>query len=469
MNVTNKEDNFAEWYLDIVEKAGLSDKRYPIKGMNVWTPYGWRIMRQIDSFIREEFDATNHDEVCFPLLIPESQFAKEKEHIKGFDSEVYWVTHAGLDELDERLVVRPTSETAMYPMFALWIRSHQDLPLKTYQIVNTFRYETKQTRPFIRVREIHFFESHTCHTDYDDAQKQVDEDIEILARIAKKICLPYTLLVRTEWDKFPGAYYTVGIDTSMPNGRTLQMGSIHHYKTNFSEPYEITYEDKDGEHKFVHQTTYGMSERLVGALIGVHGDDQGLIMPPGIAPFQIVLIPIFKKDNQGLVMASVKEIEKVLTNAGFRVKLDDRDDRPGAKYYEWEMKGVPLRLELGGRDIENNVVSFFRRDSAEKGTIAIENLVPGVKMLLDDISECMFNKANEIQKQRTVDIDSLENIPEDKILRFGWCGCDECGHKFEDTTGFKILGRPYFKEEFKGKCIMCGKDVDAPAYAAHTM
>ncbi len=469
MKMSNKEENFAEWYLDIVEKAGLSDKRYPIKGMNVWTPYGWRIMRQIDSYIREEFDATDHDEVCFPLLIPESQFAKEKEHIKGFDSEVYWVTHAGLDELDERLVVRPTSETAMYPMFALWIRSHQDLPLKTYQIVNTFRYETKQTRPFIRVREIHFFESHTCHTDYDDAQKQIDEDIAILGRIAKKICLPYTLLVRTDWDKFPGAYYTVGIDTSMPNGRTLQMGSIHHYRTNFSEPYEITYEDKNGEHQFVHQTTYGMSERLVGALIGVHGDDQGLIMPPGIAPFQIVLIPIFKKDNQEAVLEAAKEMERVLEKAGFRVKFDDRDDRPGSKYYEWEMKGVPLRLELGGRDIENKVVSFFRRDSGEKGTIAVENLVPGVQMLLDDISDCMFAKANEIQKQRTQDIDSLENIPEDKILRFGWCGCDECGHRFEDTTGFKILGRPYNKEEFKGKCIICGKDTDTPAYAAHTM
>ncbi len=467
--MTKKEENFAEWYLDIVEKAGLSDKRYPIKGMNVWTPYGWRIMRQIDSFIREEFDATDHDEVCFPLLIPESQFAKEKEHIKGFDSEVYWVTHAGLDELDERLVVRPTSETAMYPMFALWIRSHQDLPLKTYQIVNTFRYETKQTRPFIRVREIHFFESHTCHVDYADAQKQIDEDIEILARIAKKICLPYTLLVRTDWDKFPGAYYTVGIDTSMPNGRTLQMGSIHHYRTNFSEPYQITYEDKDGEHKFVHQTTYGMSERLVGALIGVHGDDQGLIMPPGIAPYQIVLIPIFKKDNQEAVMEAARGLYETLANHGFRIKLDDRDDRPGAKYYEWEMKGVPLRLELGGRDIENKVVSFYRRDTGEKGVVVLENLILGIQMVLDDISDTMFARANEIQKQRTQDIDSLENIPEDKILRFGWCGCDECGHKFEDTTGFKILGKPYHREEFRGKCIMCGRETDTPAYAAHTM
>ncbi len=223
-----KEDDFADWYLDIVEKANLCDKRYPIKGMNVWTPYGWKIMRQIDGYIRQEFDATDHDEVCFPLLIPETEFAKEKDHIKGFDEEVYWVTHAGLSELDVRLVVRPTSETAMYPMFSLWVRSHQDLPLKTYQNDNTFRYETKQTRPFIRVREIQFFESHTCHVSEEDAQLQVEEDIQILERVARAICLPYMLCIRTEWDKFPGAHYTVGIDTSMPNGRTLQMGSIHH-------------------------------------------------------------------------------------------------------------------------------------------------------------------------------------------------------------------------------------------------
>lgn len=464
-----KEDNFADWYLDIVEKAGLSDKRYPIKGMNVWTPYGWKIMRQIDSYIREEFDATNHDEVCFPLMIPEDQFAKEKDHIKGFDEEVYWVTHAGLNELDVRLVVRPTSETAMYPMFSLWIRSHQDLPLKTYQIVNTFRYETKQTRPFIRVREIHFFESHTCHVSEEDAQDQIEEDIQILEKVAKKICLPYTLLIRTEWDKFPGAHYTVGIDTSMPNGRTLQMGSIHHYRTNFSIPYEITYEDENGEHKYVHQTTFGMSERLVGALIGVHGDDQGLVMPPGIAPFQVVIIPILSKKSTEEVAEAAKSLAKILTDAGIRVKLDNRDARPGSKYYDWEIKGVPLRLEIGARDMENGVVAFARRDNGEKGSISATDVVPGVKMLLDDISENMLAKAQEVQRSRVQDIDSLDNIPQDKILRFGWCGCPECGHKFEDTYDFKILGTPYHPEKFEGKCIICGKPVDKPAYAAHTM
>ena len=452
-----------------MDKANLCDKRYPIKGMNVWTPYGWKIMRQIDTYIRQEFDATGHDEVCFPLLIPETEFAKEKDHIKGFDSEVYWVTHAGLDELDVKLVVRPTSETAIYPMYSLWIRSHQDLPMKTYQIVNTFRYETKQTRPFIRVREIHFFESHTCHATEEEGEEQIREDLEILEWLAKAICRPYMLSIRTEWDKFPGAYYTVGIDTIMPNGRTLQMGSVHHYRTNFSVPYDITYEDENGEHKHVHQTTFGMSERLVGALVGVHGDDQGLVMPPGIAPFQCVVIPIFKKDNAAAVAEAAMSLTQVLKDAGIRVKLDDSDARPGAKYYEWEMKGVPIRLELGGRDIENGVVSFARRDTGEKGSISVDSLVPGIRMLLDDISANMLSKAQEYQSRMIQDVDSMEGLPDSKVLRIGWCGCEECGHKFEDTTGFKILGRPYGNEVYSGKCIVCGKPVDKAAYAAHTM
>jgi prolyl-tRNA synthetase len=250
----NKEENFSEWYNEIVELAGLTDKRYPIKGMNVWPAYGWKAMQLIDHFIRRELDATNHGEVNFPLLIPETEFKKEKEHIKGFDAEVYWVTHAGLNPLDIRLLLRPTSETAMYPIFALWIRSHSDLPLKTYQIVNTFRYETKQTRAFIRVREIHFFESHTCHATEEEAQQQVEEDFAILENLMIHLCLPYRLLKRTEWDKFPGAYYTVGIDTYMPGGRSLQLGSIHHYRENFSRPFEIKFEDKDGGTKYVHQT-----------------------------------------------------------------------------------------------------------------------------------------------------------------------------------------------------------------------
>ena len=458
----------------MVERAALSDKRYPIKGMNVWTPYGWKIMRFVDTFIRRELDATGHDEVCFPLLIPETEFKKEKDHIKGFDSEVYWVTHAGLNELDVRLVVRPTSETAMYPMFALWVRSHQDLPLKTYQIVNTFRYETKQTRPFIRVREIHFFESHTCHDSEEDAQRQIEEDLEILRRIMKELCLPYFLLRRTEWDKFPGAHYTVGIDTVMPNYRTLQLGSVHHYRTNFSVPYDITYEDENGEHKHVHQTTYGMSERLLGALISVHGDDDGLVLPPAVAPFQVVIVPILSKKNAEEVTAAAERLRDELAAGGIRVKLDDRDDRPGSKFYDWEIKGVPLRLELGGRDIESNVVTFARRDTSEKGTIGLESLVPGVKLILDTIMHDMEAKAWEFQNSSVRHIESADEIPkedtaEQRVYSFGWCGCDECGHAFEDAHDIKILGTPYIPEEFEGKCIICGKPTKTKAYAARTM
>ena len=465
-----KDTDFSEWYNDLVEKANLSDKRYPIKGMNVWTPYGWKIMRNIDQFIRKELDSTGHDEVCFPLLIPETEFKKEKDHIKGFDSEVYWVTHAGLNELDVRLVVRPTSETAMYPMFSLWVRSHTDLPLKIYQIVNTFRYETKQTRSFIRVREIHFFESHTCHTTEEDAQKQVEEDIQILSDLMKELCIPYSLLRRTEWDKFPGAYYTVGLDTAMPNGRMLQIGSIHHYRTNFSIPYNITYEDADGEHKHVHQTTYGMSERLVGAMIGVHGDDKGLVLPPGVAPVQAVIIPILSKGNADADMKEAEKIRAVLERAGIRVKLDDRDDRPGSKYYDWEIKGVPLRLELGGRDIEKNVVTFVRRDTGEKGTIAIDDVEEGTALILNMISSALMEKAKATQMSKLQEITSLDNVPEGKVLRFGWCGCEECGHKFEDTYDLKILGRPYPKEKgYSGKCLICGKEAEQPTLAARTM
>ncbi len=463
-----KEENFGDWYNDIVERANLSDKRYPVKGMNVWTPYGWKIMGLIDTHIREELDRTGHDEVCFPLLIPETEFEKEKEHIKGFDEEVYWVTHAGANELDVRLVLRPTSETAMYPLFALWIRSHQDLPLKTYQIVNTFRYETKQTRSFIRVREIHFFESHTCHRTEEEAQLQVEEDFEILENIMDRLCLHYLLLRRTEWDKFPGAHYTVGIDALMPGGRTLQLGSIHHYRDNFSVPFDIRYEDVDGSAKPVHQTTYGMSERLIGALVGVHGDDQGLILPPAVAPYQVVLVPILAKGNTEEVMERCREIQDRLSEEGVRVHLDERDDRPGSKFYDWEIRGVPLRLELGSRDIRDGVITFARRDLGRRGTFKWEELLREVRSLLDEISSELRRRAKEGMDAAVETVKSLDDLP-DKILRMGWCGSEECGKTIEETTDLNILGTPYMREEYKGRCVVCGKETDTVIYVAKDM
>ncbi len=463
-----KDEDFAEWYNEVVKRAHLTDKRYPVKGMNVWTPYGWNIMRQIDTFIRDEMERTEHEEVNFPLLIPETEFEKEKEHIKGFDEEVYWVTHAGLNPLDVRLVLRPTSETAMYPMFALWVRSHTDLPLKTFQIVNTFRYETKQTKSFIRVREIHFFESHTCHVDEGDAQRQVEEDFEILERIMDRLCLSYLLLKRTEWDKFPGAYYTVGIDTILPHGRTLQLGSIHHYRENFSRPFGIQYEDPEGDMKYVHQTTFGMSERLVGALVGVHGDDVGLIMPPEVAPYQVVIVPILAKNKGEEINAACEKIFEELKEAGIRVHMDERDDRPGSKFYDWEIKGVPLRLELGPRDMENGVVTYARRDLMEREVFDREDLVTEVPQILDRIAEELRGRTREELEEAIVTIEDLEDVPE-KILKMGWCGAKECGKEIEERGGISILGTRYEQEEFKGECVVCGAETEKAIYAARAM
>jgi len=462
-----KEENFSEWYNDVIDRAGLSDKRYPVKGMNVWRPYGWNLMLNIDRTIREECNRRGFDEVCFPLLIPEEQFKKEKEHIKGFDEQVYWVTKAGENPLDVPLLLRPTSETAMYPMFALWVRSHSDLPLKTYQIVNTFRYETKQTRPFVRVREIHFFEAHTCHTDFDDAEKQIKEYYEILKNVAEKLCLPYILTKRPDWDKFAGAFYSVGIDTMMPSGKTLQIGSVHQYMENFSKAYDIKYEDEKGGHNFVHQTTFGMSERLVGAVIGVHGDEKGLVLPPEIAPVQVVIVPIFKKENEKTVKEICEKVKEMLK--GFRIEVDYRDITPGSKYYDWELKGVPLRIEIGPKDVKRQCAVFVRRDNCEKFEVKMEKIAEEAEKTLKNIKENLLKKAEKLLKSRVKKFEKLEEAKNfDGVVKTGWCGKENCGLTIEEKLDMKTLGTLVEKEEFKGKCASCGKDTDTVVYMART-
>lgn len=460
-------EEFNEWYVDIVEKAGLADKRYPIKGMNVWTGYGWKAMRNIDNFIRNEFDGTGHDEVCFPLLIPETEFKKEADHIKGFGSEVYWVTHAGENELDVRLLLRPTSETAMYPIFSLWVRSHADLPLKTYQIVNVFRYETKQTRAFIRMREIHFFESHTCHESFEDAESQIKQNLEIMERLAKKLCLPYVLCKRPDWDKFAGAFYTIGIDSLMPTGRTLQMGSIHQYKENFSRPYDIKYEDANGEHRYVHQTTFGMSERILGALVSIHADDKGIVLPPDIAPIQAVIIPILSKDDKDKVNQYCAEVEAALKGAGVRLQVDNRDLRPGNKFFDWELKGVPLRIEVGSRDIEAGVVTAARRDNSERSQIKKGEVASGVMELLADIQVTVYKKVKDEMFSNIHAVNDLSEVTEG-INSMAWCGEEDCGHQIEDSTEMAILGIPANAEEKEGNCVVCGLPTKNTVYVAKT-
>lgn len=464
-----KIENFSEWYNEIVEKANLCDKRYPVKGMNVWTSYGWKIMLNIDNIIREEMERTNHEEIYFPMLISEDQFAKEADHIKGFGDDVYWVTHAGQNPLDVKLLLRPTSETAMYPTFALWVRSHADLPLKIFQIVNVFRYETRQTRAFMRVREIHFFESHTCHTDFEDAERQITQNLEIMTNLSKKLCMPYLALRRPDWDKFAGAHYTIGVDALMPTGRTLQVGGIHQYKENFAIPYEIKYEDEDGEHKYVHQTTYGMSERLVGAIVALHGDDQGLILPPDIAPFQVVIVPIPTKESREEIYDACRELESELKEHGFRVHLDMREVRPGSKFYDWEIKGVPLRLELGKRDMEKGVVTFVRRDNGEKTEGERANLVTGVKAVLEEIGQGLLEKAEDQLRKNIIPASSIEEASNvTGVAKVSWCGEEACGSEIEEKTDMNVLGMVAEGETAEGNCIICNRPTTTVIYLART-
>jgi len=566
------EDEFSEWYNAAIEKGDLTDKRYPIKGMNIWTAHGFAVMHRMDEHMRSEMVRTGHQEVAFPLLIPESEFKKESEHIKGFEEEVYWVTHAGKNELDIRLCLRPTSEAAMYPIFALWVRSHADLPLRTFQIVNTYRYDTKQTRAFMRVREIHFFEAHTCHADFDDAERQIQTDIAVMRNLSRTFGIPFLLSKRPDWDKFPGAYYSLACDALMPTGKTLQVATIHQYRENFAKAYDVKYENslvkyvpllltamgysveerpaatsgltpsvagtrgserilvevlereaaagdvqrmaamrsgspggrvalcataipaevaasltKGGieawdpqhlgdlavkshappfqRHSYVHQTTYGMSERLLGAIVGLHGDAKGFTLPPLIAPIQVVIVPILAKGDQARIVDAATKLAEELS--GLRVHLDLRDLRPGNKFYEWEAKGVPVRVEIGPRDLEQGVVTAVRRDMGAKATIPRANAAVALTSLLDLVQTELYARAESVLAAGTTTITALTaTVP--GINAFAWCGRESCGHSVEQGADMKILGTPPTGDAPAGKCIVCGEAAAATAYAAKT-
>lgn len=461
--------DFQEWYPEVLRQADIVDDRYPIKGCLVWKGWGYGILRNIMNITRKEVDATGHDEVQFPCMVPEDAFEKEGEHIKGFESEVFWITHAGLNKLDRRLLLRPTSETVMYPMFSLWVRSHNDLPLKIYQIVNTFRYETKHTRPIIRVRElISFYESHTAHDSWEDAEHQVAEDIEIMDKVARQLCLPIIINKRPEWDKFPGAVYTLGVDTLFPDMRTLQIGTIHNLGDNFSKPFNVTYKDDAGEEQYAHITCYGMSERLVASVISVHGDDRGIVLPPALAPKQVVIVPIIFSDSRESVLEACHQLESELKDAGIRAKLDDRDDvRAGEKYAHWELRGVPVRLELGPKDMAKNAVMTVRRDNRKKESVPREKLIEWLQNTFDAMSEDLMANAQKRFEERIVPSDELREATtflEEKrgIVAIHWCEGFDCAGEIERMTEAAFLGVPYKKEMRQpGNCIICGKP-DSP-------
>ena len=457
--------HFGTWYRKVLIDAGIADYRYPIKGCGVWMPYGFKIRKYGLQILRDLLDSTGHEETLFPLLIPETSLQKEAAHVESFEAECFWITRGGLTPLDIKLALRPTSETVITPMLKLWVRSHADLPIKLYQIVNVFRYETKTTRPLIRVREVSTFkEAHTSHATLEEAEAQVKEATEVYKKFFDELGVPYVISRRPEWDKFAGAMYTDGFDTVMPDGRTLQFGTVHNLGQNFAKAFDVTYERGDGKREYIWQTCYGISERWLAAVLGVHGDDNGAVLPPKIAPIQAVIIPIPHKEEMKKIEETCAKIGEKLKAAGIRAKVDLREElTPGSKFFDWELKGVPIRVEIGPRDIARSEVVVVRRDTFEKSSCKMSELADYLLSIIERMSKEMREKAVKWMKEHIHKADSLDTVKQllkkrAGIVEVAWCGETACGLKMEEEINGKVLGIPQdVKEKVSGNCIVCGK------------
>ena len=466
--------NFSEWFTNTLQRADIMDTRYPVKGLYVWLPHGLKLRNHVLGIMRELLEKSGHQEVLFPLLIPEDTFRKEAEHIRGFEGEVYWVTHGGRDKLDVKLVLRPTSETSIYPMFALWIRSHADLPIKIYQVVNIFRYETKMTKPMIRLREVTTFkEAHTAHATPQEAEAQVREAVKIYMQFFDELGVPYVVTRRPKWDTFAGAVYSLAFDTLAPDGRTLQIGTVHNLGQNFAKVYGLKFETPEGKHGHVHQTCYGISERVIAAVMMVHGDDIGLCLPPAVTPIQVVVVPILFKGQGDPVLRTVTSLREELVATGMRVELDDRDLRPGRKFYHWERRGVPLRLEVGPEDVKKDRVTVVRRDTGEKRAIPRGVLRVEVKRMLDEINGALRERAWKSFRQAIQDVSDIKAVKlvmekRGGIVRVPWCGEEACGKALEDQTGGDLLGEEFGGKPSVGTCPICSKRAKTSVLMART-
>jgi prolyl-tRNA synthetase len=460
--------NFGEWFRDVLINAGIMDYRYPIKGSGVWMPYGFKIRRNILQIIRDYLDAKGHQETLFPLLIPETALAQESTHVKSFEGECFWVTHGGFEPLKVRYALRPTSETVIAPMLKLWIRSHADLPMKLYQVVNVFRHETKATRPIIRMREVATFkEAHTCHPTFEEAEKQVEDALEIYKKFFDDVGVPYLISKRPEWDKFAGAIYTIAFDMLCPDGRTLQIGTVHNLGQNFSKAFDITYETKNGGQEHIWTTSYGISGRGIAAVLIVHGDDHGIVLPPLVAPIQVAIVPVPYRGKEEEVNKACKEVASKLGETQCEVALDLRGElTPGNKFYYWELRGVPIRIEIGPRDLERGEVTVVRRDTLKKQTYKMEEAKAAVQKLAEEIT---LDLAKNAQKWLKEGIHRVDNLAEAKrllakkagIVEVPWCGKDDCGHRLEEEVEARLLGTPKDTEEkINGKCLICGEKAE---------
>jgi prolyl-tRNA synthetase len=469
--ITPQEADYSEWYLDVVLKAQLMDYS-PVKGCMVIRPYGFALWENIQQGLDRRIKDTGHKNAYFPLFIPESLLQKEAEHVEGFAPEVAWVTHGGSEKLAERLVVRPTSETIICEMYSRWIQSWRDLPVLINQWCNVVRWE-KVTRPFLRTSEFLWQEGHTAHRNEEEAEAETLLMLDVYRDFAENdLAVPVIPGRKTENEKFAGALRTYTIEALMSDGKALQAGTSHNLGEHFARVFDITYLDKDGTLKYVWQTSWGVSTRLIGAVIMVHGDDRGLALPPKIAPVQVVLVPIAPKQARETVLQRAGALFSELKEAGVRLELDDREEySPGWKFNEWEMKGVPLRIELGPRDLESGQAVLARRDTGEKMTAPLDGLAEKVAALLVEIQANMLEKARRFREEhtsRTDDYGEFKRIIEEKrgLVVSHWCGDSECELAVKEETKATIRCLPFRQEGPPGRCLRCGTQSGTVAYFA---
>ena len=449
--------NFPQWYTDVVIKTQLVDYG-PVKGTMVIRPYGYAIWENIQKELDKRFKATGHKNAYFPLLIPMSFFSKEAEHVEGFAPEVAVVTHAGGEELAEPLAIRPTSETIIGNMYSKWIQSYRDLPVLINQWANVMRWE-KTTRPFLRTSEFLWQEGHTAHATEEEAMDETLKMLQVYKEFAENcLAIPVITGKKTEKEKFAGAVATFGMEAMMKDGKSLQAGTSHYLGQNFAKAFDIKFLDKDGVQKYAYTSSWGVSTRLIGALIMAHGDQRGLVIPPVVAPYQAVIVPIAAK--KGGVMEACHKIYEQLNALGVRTILDDSDNSPGWKFNEWEMRGVPVRIEVGPRDLEAGKVMLFRRDTCEKSFCNVENITQEVEALLACVQKDMLEAAKARRDSRIIDADSIDEIlsgvEAGNFVKAGWCGCRQCEDAVKAQTA--ATARVFAEGHSHKKCAVCGKE-----------
>ncbi|AZV59150.1 proline--tRNA ligase [Clostridium sp. AWRP] len=463
--ITSRDEDFAQWYTDIVKKAELADYS-SVRGCMIIRPYAYAMWENIQSYLDKRFKETGHQNVYMPLFIPESLLQKEKDHIEGFAPEVAWVTHGGNEELTEKLCVRPTSETLFCEHYAKIVQSYKDLPKLYNQWCSVVRWE-KTTRPFLRTTEFLWQEGHTIHETKKEAQEETTRMLNVYADLCEKVlAIPVLKGQKTDSEKFAGGEATYTIEALMHDGKALQAGTSHYLGQNFAKSFGMQYSDKEGKLQYVYQTSWGVTTRLIGAIIMVHGDDNGLVVPPRIAPTQVIIVPI-AQHKEG-VLDKANELKGRIAKFA-RVKLDDSDKMAGWKFSEYEMKGVPIRLEVGPKDIEKNQVVLVRRDSGEKIIVSMDNLEKDIPDLLDKIHDGMFEKAKNLIKGNTnnaVNMEEFKDIMENKIgvVKAMWCGDAKCEEKIKEVTGASSRCIPFEQEHISDTCVCCGKKADKLVY-----